>query len=56
MPPPACGGLVFLFHVLLLLFSSLADAVNVEKPLKGVKKASYTVGQAIPVSCLNRTM
>lgn len=56
MPPLACRDLLNLHLAILLLFSLLCEAVNAERPRKGAKKASYTAGEAIPVSCLNRTV
>jgi hypothetical protein len=43
-------------HALVAFYIVLASAVSSEKPLGPIRKAVYTPGQAIPVSCLNRTM
>ncbi len=42
----------FLCHVLVVFFFALAEAANMDK---AEGKASYAPGDAIPVSCLNRT-
>ncbi|KAI9682706.1 MAG: hypothetical protein M1829_006693 [Trizodia sp. TS-e1964] len=42
--------------LLLPFWAALARAVSSEKPLMPLKKAAYSPGQAIPVSCLNRTI
>lgn len=41
-----------LCHILVIFFIALAEAANTEKDQP---KASYASGDAIPVSCLNRT-
>lgn len=42
--------------VLCTLYVGLAEAVSGQEPLKSLEKTAYTAGQAIPVSCLNRTV
>ncbi|KAF2141459.1 uncharacterized protein K452DRAFT_251414 [Aplosporella prunicola CBS 121167] len=37
-------------------YFTLAHAVSSQEPLKAVKEPEYSVGQAIPVTCLNRTI
>ena len=42
--------------VIYTLYVGLAAAASGQEPLKSLEKTTYTAGQAIPVSCLNRTM
>ncbi|KAK5012370.1 hypothetical protein LTR16_005573, partial [Cryomyces antarcticus] len=46
----------FVLHILLAFYTALAAAVSSQQPLASAKKASYSLGQAIPLSCLNRTI
>ncbi|KAI9839250.1 MAG: hypothetical protein M1819_003244 [Sarea resinae] len=55
---PLCTSAAWLLicHAILALWTSLAAAVSSEKPLQPIQKPTYGPGQAIPVSCLNRTI
>ncbi|KAJ9635925.1 hypothetical protein H2199_008279 [Coniosporium tulheliwenetii] len=44
------------FTALYAFYVSLAAAVSGQEPLKTPEKTAYKLGQAIPVSCLNRTI
>ncbi|KAI9678259.1 MAG: hypothetical protein M1817_006204 [Caeruleum heppii] len=54
--PPAHTSPTRWCYAALVFWTALAAAVSSEQPLQPVKKASYSPGQAIPVSCLNRTI
>lgn len=45
-----------LIYLASILFISAGAASSLDEPSKPLKKATYKFGDAIPVSCLNRTM
>ena len=49
-----CRGLSLLCRVLIIFFLALAESASAA--VGGEEKASYAPGDAIPVSCLNRTV
>ena len=53
-PGPSLRSILFSYHVAFVFFGFLADAVSAAK--SDQKASSYALAQAIPVSCLNRTM
>lgn len=53
MAPARFRSISLVLHVLVTLFFALAEAAN---SAKAEEKASYAPGDAIPVSCLNRTV
>lgn len=47
--------LVLLFYVLLLFLAAIGEVAGADA-LQAETKANYAPAQAIPISCLNRTM
>jgi len=53
---PRCFPQWLPLTVFITFYIALAGAVSGQEPLKAQEQGAYRLGQAIPVSCLNRTM
>ena len=49
-------SLRLVLSLLLSFYVNLAHAVSSQEPLKPLEARGYAIGEAVPVSCLNRTM